>query len=95
MARERNGAAPAGVRRAPTSGPAAPGGVSASARRSLGVGPATPTRARARPGIGTRHRPGAAQRRNRSVARSLLQAAATRSSVPVRLMRTRPAPAPP
>ena len=29
------------------------------------------------------------------VARSLLQAAATRSSVPVRLMRTRPAPAPP
>ena len=72
MARERNGAAPAGVRRAPTSGPAAPGG-----------------------GIGARHRPGAAQRRNRSVARSLLQAAATRSSVPVRLMRTRPAPAPP
>ncbi len=88
MARERNGAAPAGVRRAPTSGPA-------SARRSLGVGPATPTRARARPGIGTRHRPGVAQRRNRSVARSLLQAAATRSSVPVRLMRTRPAPASP
>ena len=88
MARERNGAAPAGVRRAPTSGPAAPGGVSASARRP-------PTRARARSGIGTRHRPGVAQRRNRSVARSLLQAAATRSSVPVRLMRTRPAPAPP
>lgn len=88
MARERNGAAPAGVRRAPTSGPAAPGGVSASARRP-------PTRARARSGIGARHRPGAAQRRNRSVARSLLQAAATRSSVPVRLMRTRPAPAPP
>ena len=88
MARERNGAAPAGVRRAPTSGPAAPGGVSASARRP-------PQGPRARPGIGARHRPGAAQRRNRSVARSLLQAAATRSSVPVRLMRTRPAPASP
>ena len=37
----------------------------------------------------------AGQRRNRSVARSLLQAAATRSSVPVRLMRTRAAPASP
>ena len=88
MARERNGAAPAGVRRAPTSGPAAPGGVSASARRP-------PQGPRAWPGIGAHHRPGAAQRRNRSVARSLLQAAATRSSVPVRLMRKRPAPAPP
>lgn len=87
MARERNGAAPAGVRRAPTSGPAAPGGVSASARRppqGPGRGPASGP-----------DRPGVAQRRNRSVARSLLQAAATRSSVPVRLMRTRPAPASP